>query len=142
MEHLKEGSGANETKFDFIWNKILEKKEYADQPVEKGHWALMTRDVIPDSRGESYPVQQAMFKDKPGWGVPKLLSGAVCLLMERISRGIYLYSREPLTYTCTEEAIGDGQLVVGGLGPFGLVVHNSIVFAPGNIGVGGLREFF
>jgi hypothetical protein len=115
--------------------------EYNDPSTTASHWALMSRDVIPNSRYKSYADHQKLVQNYVGYGyqVPTVLDAAVSILMECVSTGTRLYSANPYTYTrCQEKWNRDWQLVVGGFSLSGLSVDCDS-YDPQYYGVGALR---
>ena len=103
--------------------------EYTDSPNPSTHWALMTRDVLPESRAKNYETQKNLVaqyaqKAKIPYQVPSVLDATTCIFMEHVHSGIRLYSDKPWTYTrCQEKYNKDWQLVVGGFAPAGLYIY-------------------
>ena len=92
--------------------------------TDASYWVLMTKDVIPGTRNESYVEQQNRLKE--GYEVPKLIEAAASILMAYISEKKRCIQRNPLTYTrCQEE--GEERMADGGSGSAGggLVVLND-----------------
>lgn len=79
-----------------------------DTLVAKPYWALMTNDVVPDSKNclSLYKLQSASVEQK-GYQVPDLLSATGSILLEHIRSGRFLFpgheynafSRGPIVYT-------------------------------------------
>jgi hypothetical protein len=102
----------------------------------------MTRDVIDGSRSQSYHDQQALLEKQVVYEVPHILDAIVCIFIEYVRSGTRLYSNNPRTYTrCQEKYDDNWQLVVGGFGPGGLVVHDDDGGGNDCNGVGGCRKF-
>ena len=130
------------TNYDYYGDST--KSEYGNTPVERSHWVLMTRDVVPGSRNKTYQEQQDLVNQYEGYGLPGALEAAVCILMEHVSSGSKLFGERPLTYTrCTETVGGRYPVVVGGFGPDGLDVNDyySDDFVFDDYGVAALRKF-
>lgn len=127
------------TDYEYISNSVS--ADLGDKPIEASYWALMTKEVLPESRNKSYSDQQNLATAKQGYEVPNLLPAAVCILMEYVSTGRTLYGREPWTYTRCQEKVQGDQTIVGGFAPAGLNVHN-VNYGGGNVGVAALRKFF
>jgi len=121
-----------------IWDEIL--KPEVDKPSEvEFEWAVMTKDVLPESRNESYDTQKRLAEDK-GYLVPGFLDAATCILWAQRHLGIRLYGDNPWTYTRCREVLLEGHhLVVGGFAPDGLSVYYD--YDDEDIGVAGLRKF-
>jgi tetratricopeptide (TPR) repeat protein len=129
---------------------------YKDAPVQKSHWALLTRTLIEGSRNKSYKEEQAVlenysYKTKIFYQVPNVLDVAICNCMEFVRTGRWLYSfnREINTSTqtfCQEKYYDKWQLIVGGGSQDNFYV-NFNHFGPaagcpcGDCGVAGLCTF-
>jgi len=119
---------------------------HAKTTVNKSHWVLMTKDVIPDSRGKSYSDQkqlaQTYNKDGIEYEVPKLLDATVSVFMECVQTGERLLSDDSWTYTRCQEQGGSAnyQMVVGGFSLSGLFVNNAY-YDNYNYGLCVLRKF-
>lgn len=123
----------------YIWGRILDPA--VDQPTEvKFEWAVMTKDVVPGSRNQSYPTQKGLVEAK-GYEVPGFLDAVTCILWEHRRSRNRLFNTEPCTYTRCKEAIEGWQLVVGGFAPGGLHVNSDYGCAHEHVGVAGLRKF-
>ncbi len=109
-----------------------------DKPSEiEFEWAVMTREVFPNSKGEDYDVQKQMVEEK-GYQMPGILEAATCILFEHRRSGIYLYNF--MTYTrCHESFHKDFYAAVGNFSKRGLFVNSC--FDSGGVGVAGIRKF-
>ena len=120
--------------------------EYVDQPT-KSHWALLTRTVIEGSRNKLFKDEQAIVashsqKTQIAYEIPTVLDATVCIFMEYIRFGTWLYGKNPWTFTfCQEKYDASYNLVVGGGGEAGLRVLSGNNVANESDGVGGLRFF-
>ena len=77
---------------------------HGDDEVEAAYFVLMTKEVIPESLGKSYAVQQGLVTAKPGYTVPNLLPAAVSIIVNYVKTGIRLYDSN---YTrCLEQVYG------------------------------------
>jgi hypothetical protein len=115
--------------------------EYKDPPAPASHWALVTRDVLPNSRNKPYAEQQKIPQGYAGYQVPTILDAATAMFMEYIRSGTRLYGDSPWTYTrCQEKHNKDWQLLVGGFSAAGLVVNVKWPDDYERYGVGGLRK--
>ena len=112
------------------------------------HWVLMTRDVIPNSRGIIYQEQKnllANYAQKSGqpYELPKALEAMVCILMEHVQTGTMLYGKKPVTYTSCQEMVSDDQwpVAIGRLATDGLVI--TLYWNDSHIsnGIGACRKF-
>lgn len=132
LDRLDRSSGG--TGFRYISEQIPK-----DIPAEKEfHWAVMTYDVLPGSREQSYSAQERIAAEK-GYEVPGVLDAARAILWEKRRSGKMCFGIDPLTHTrCKEKALY--QVVVGGFAPAaGVSVHHWS--QNGCIGVAGWRKF-
>lgn len=136
IQNPKQG---NKTKF--YLNDNLIKDEHGDKLIEQSYWILMTRDIIRGSRGESYPKQQKRVSLYEHYLIPQIREAAICVLMEYVTSGKYLYDFEHLTYTrCEEKVMNQYPIFVGGFGSGGLRVGGDLFFDLGGYGVGAVRK--
>jgi WD40 repeat protein len=140
--------------YSWYWDEI--KKEYGEKPLQNSYWALMTRDVIPGSRGKRYNDQARLLKElsqkaKVPYEVPHLLEAVTCIFMEYLRTEKDLYGENPLTYTRCQErvsSIPDLTLVVGHFehnhlySTIGVYYNNEDDEGEHNqfFGIGGLRK--
>ncbi len=114
------------------------------------HWALMTRDVIPDSRNKTYDDQKALVarhvqKSKIPYELPTALDAATAILMHYVETGKALYTDDKLgkqwTYTRCQEKVNKNKwpAAIGGFSSGGL--HVCHYFDHSCSGVGCLRKF-
>jgi len=127
----------------FIWDRILDPAN--DKPAEvEFQWAVMTKNVVPGSRHQSYSVQKDLV-EKKGYEVPGFLDAATCILWEHRHSGNRLFTAdsELSTYTRCKENIDSLKLLVGGFAPDGLYVcdYHLGLFGLVIVGVAGLRKF-
>lgn len=109
----------------------------ANTPAKPSHWVLMTKDVIPGSRGKSYANQQKLVNQTPSYQVPTILEAATCIFMEYARSGNRVYSDNLCTYTrCQERYNEKWQLIVGGFSDDGIDV--DFYQDRDTVGVGGL----
>lgn len=113
------------TSYECIWEQIV--KTFGDQPVGKTYWMLMTKEVVPESRGKSYDDQSklvASITTKAGveYAVPRIIEVAACIFAKYVSAGIFLYNDDEMSFTYCQEKIDTHQSVVGGFAPAGLIV--------------------
>ena len=128
--------------YGLIWSSIVH--ELGDKPIDKSHWVLMTKDVLPGSRNKSYDEQQQIVTELAEqspirYGVPGVLESAACILSQYFGSNTRLFSHNPLTYTRCKEEVRGYQIVVGGFAPAGLSVNDGC--DDGNVGVAALRKF-
>jgi len=143
VQHRTEGHPIISTGFTYFDPDVL--AAHGGTRNEKGYWALMTVDVIDESRNKSPAVQEALIKAQQGYDWSELTPASICIFMERIRTGKCIYGQDPWTYTRLKESIvyeGERyQAVVGGSGPAGpLVISRNCDDV--NRGASGLRKFF
>jgi len=136
--------GGQATKYQYYYD--VAQKELGDQSVPKSYWALITKDVLPNSRNKTYSEQQALIKGP--YAVPGALEIATGILMHHVQAGERLYSDSPQTYTRCQEKLSNGyRVVVGSFGSSGLLVYHDGSFLNGGdrrhdySGLGGVRKF-
>jgi len=131
--------------YRFIWATIVQ--ELGDKSIDKSHWVLMTKDVLPGSRAKSYGEQQKIVADLAeksliSYEVPETLESAVCILSQYFGSNIRLFSDNPWTYTRCKDKVQGYQTVVGGFAPAGLGVRSHHYrYDYDNFGVAALRKF-
>ena len=129
--------------YKYIWSSIIDK--LGDKPADESVWLLMTKDVLQESRSQSYSQQKnivAELAETTGvpYQVPTILEAATCMLAEYSRSGRRLISDNPWTYKRCQENVQGYQTVVGGFAPAGLIV-DSFDYVDDNIGVAALRKF-
>ena len=131
--------GGHATKYS-SYNDVA-KKEIGDQSARSSYWALITKEVLPNSRSKTYAEQQALMKGP--YAVPGALEIATGILLHHAQTGERLYSDSPNTYTRCQENLSNGyRVVVGSFGSSGLNVFDDHDGSRGgNCGLGGLRKF-
>lgn len=80
------------------------------------HYAVMTKDVIPESRNKSYQDQIALLPE--GYEIPGIFDAVRAILWENQSTGQRCFTDNPLTYTRCKENIPGSHFCVGGLNYF------------------------
>jgi hypothetical protein len=122
-------------------------KELGAQSPHNSYWVLMTRDVLPDSRGKTYDAQEALVaahtrRKRLPYEMPDALSVATSILLYHAHTGERLYTDAPSTYTRCQERVGnnDHPVVVGGFSSEGLDVRNYY-YVHYCSGVSCLRKF-
>ena len=83
-------------------------KEAVGEKSYPSHWLLMTRDIIPGSRGERCKECSDMIanhRKKTGipYELPNLLEATASILMHYVKTGERLYSDDQLTYTWSQD---------------------------------------
>ena len=128
--------------YGFILPPIVQ--ELGDKSIDKSHWVLMTKGILPGSRAKSYSEQQKIVADLAeksliGYEVPDTLESAVCILSQYFGSNIRLFSDNPWTYTYCKDEFEGYQTVVGGFASAGLIVSYDIYHD--NLGIAALRKF-
>jgi len=142
-ELAKKYFSASETGYRFILAAIVQK--LGDKSIDKSHWVLMTKDVLPGSKAKFYGEQQKIVADLAeksliSYEVPETLESAVCILSQYFGSNIRLFSDSPSIYTRCKDKVQGYQTVVGGFAPAGLVVRRND-YDDDDIGVAALRKF-
>ncbi len=133
--------------YGYIWDPIV--AELGNMAIEKSCWVLMTKDVLPESRGKNYANQQTMMdalakKAFATYEIPGTLEAAVCLLAQyfgsQTTSKTHAFGDNPWTSTHCQEKVQGVNVVVGGFHP---ALGNFIRIKYGNhlIGVAALRRF-
>lgn len=135
--------------YRFILPVIIQ--ELGDKSIDKSHWVLMTKDVLPGSRAKSYDEQKKIVADLAekaliGYDVPETLESAVCILSQYFGSNIRLFSVRlfrvnPWTYTRCKDKVQGYQTIVGGFSPSGLSISNHCYHDFEYFGVAALRKF-
>jgi F-box-like len=133
-----------EPDYRFVW--CTNDHKLGDRSIDKSRWILMTKDVLPGSRNESYAKQKDIVADLAqkaliGYEVPETLEAAACILAQYFDSNICLFSDSPSTYTRCKEKIRGEQVFVGGLDRTGLTVTYDGSNDDPDIGVAALRKF-
>ena len=142
-ELAKKYFSASHTGYRFIMPAIVQ--ELGDKSIDKSHWVLMTKDVLPGSKNKSYGEQQKIVaelaeKSLISYEVPEALESAVCILSQYFDSNIRLFSDGPWTYTRCKDKVQGYQIIVGGFAPAGLCVSYHD-YDYDYIGVAALRKF-
>ena len=143
-EMIKEPKGGGyATKYEYYSDLI--QREIGNQPVSTSYWALITKDVLPNSLSKTYLDQQDLLAYKRSYAVPGALEIATGILMHRVQTGEHLYNHE--RYTRCQETLSNGfRVVVGSFGSSGLHVYVDDPGYDGDArrnyrnGLGGLRK--
>ena len=139
MQNPKQGN-----KIGFRYKNSITWKEHSQTSSGRAHWALMTNDVVPESRSQTWDAQKALVaKYSPqGYELPSAIDVAASLFLEYIQTEKRFYTDSPYTYTrCVELVSGRWPMVVGGFAPAGLYVsggYDDHVL----LGVGAVRKSF
>ena len=95
-------------------------KEAVGDKSYPSHWVLMTRDIIPGSRGRNYSKfcdMIAHHRKKTGlpYELPHLLEATAIILIHYVKTGERLYNDDPWTWTYSQDVSKDNYpLGVGG----------------------------
>ncbi len=108
-------------------------------PARGAYWVLMTKDIIPGSRGKSFAEQCSLIANHKEYRAPTLIEAVTCLLVEYTTTGHRLYSKHPCTYTHCQELTLGYQAVVGGFSVQGFSLNHNVNVC-GNYGLGVVRE--
>jgi len=127
-------------------NKTIN-EEYENQ-YSLSHWCLMTRDVIPKSRGKTYCEQKDLIasyvhEGKPLYTIPTALDAVISILVHYVSTGERLYSDNPETYTRGQETVHSNErpMTIGHFDTSGLVVYcRGLAASYEMFGVSGSRK--
>ena len=137
--------GGHATKYGYYSDYV--KKELGSQSPSKASWALMTKDVIPNSRNKGYKDQKKLVRSLSSriglpYELPKAFEAAVSILMHHVKRGERLYTDSPLTWTRCQESVNERRwsVAIGGFAAGGLNVSYGVI-GYGTHGVGVLRKF-
>lgn len=130
--------------YDMDTQRIL-----GDCAPDRSYWVLMTREVLPDSRGKTYKDQQSLIAEYAcevgmPYVMPYVLEAATVILAHYVRSNERLYPDNPWTYTRCQELVGQCNypVVVGGFSFTGLRVYDDdgYIFSAGIHGVAGLRR--
>ncbi|MBI3236202.1 MAG: hypothetical protein HYZ48_00600 [Chlamydiales bacterium] len=114
--------------------------------VMKNTWVLLTRDVLPGSRNQTYGKQVALVrklakKANVSYAVPRVIEVVASLFMHYVRSGERLYSDSPWTYTrCQEKYDNKWPMTIGGFAASGVCISRSNYDDEG-YGVGAIRKF-
>jgi hypothetical protein len=122
--------GGSKTEYMYYYGSTVQEELGAKSPGSS-YWVLMTRDVLPDSRGKKYDAQEALVAAHASrlglpYEMPDTLSAATAILLHHARTGERLYTDDPGTYTRCQEKIDKNRypVVVGGFESAGLVVDD------------------
>jgi NLR family CARD domain-containing protein 3 len=109
------------------------KGELGTQSPPASYWVLMTRDVLPGSRNQTYDAQKALVAKHASstglpYELPAALEAATAILLHHAHTGERLYAnRSPYTYTRCREKVqvcrNQYPVVVGGFSSGGIAVN-------------------
>ena len=120
--------------------------ELGTKPAPASHWVLMTRNVIPRSRGRSYEDQKKLIKLHAEkirylYTLPTAIEAATSIVMEYVRTKTLLYTDDPWTYTYSTEKVGNGEwtVIFGGFCTDGLAILNNRYYDEDYGAAGSLR---
>jgi hypothetical protein len=135
--------GGRKAKFEIYGNEV--RRELGAQSPRNPYWVLMTRDVLPGSRGKTYGAQKALVAAHVHYDMPYALEAATAILLHHARTGERLYTNAPWTYTRCQEKVLDNEypVVVGRFSSEGLIVYHSshFIYVSSSYGVSCLRKF-
>lgn len=101
-------------KVSFIFKDEEEWTKHKDMPSDKTHWILMTKEVLPQSRNETWKRQKALAKtfSAQGYDIPSSIEVAACLLLEHMQTGERVWEN-PFTFA---RCLGDNEDVIEAMG--------------------------
>jgi hypothetical protein len=117
------------------------------QSPESAYWVLMTREVLPGSRGKDYASQKALIAahaSETGLAheLPGALEATTVILSHYVRTREYLYADSPWTWTRCRELVDTIYPVVsGGFSAGGLIVSDHEPHGDFDYGVASLRKF-
>lgn len=89
----------NPTRFSYIQGEVY--RALADQPVDKTHWVLMTKDTVPgcghSEAEENASIANCSQKAQVEYVLPKVLEVSMGIFMKYVSTGEDLYKDHPWT---------------------------------------------
>jgi hypothetical protein len=125
---------------------LFSTSEQGNQATPQSHWALMTKDVIKESRNKSYMLQQdliAEFNKRTGmnYEVPNALDASICVIMHYVSSKQFLFHKSFIH--CQEKFFSEEKEYQAALGFLerGLNIFGNDKVLD-TIGVAPLRKFF
>ncbi len=137
LDALDKASGGKGCRFGFMQEGKFDLQE---PPAVEFEWAVMTRDVLPGTKGQSYVFQANLLAQK-GYEVPSFIDVVSTIIWAKYHFGISLFLGSPIVHTrCRQKQ--DGSLVVVGGTPgesLSVLVNNN---NSSNLGMAGFRRNF
>ena len=104
--------------------------ETKDKSVSYSHWALLTRNIIEGSRNRKFKDEHMIINEyckKTGisYTVPTVLDTTICLFMEYVRNGVWLYPKGTHTWCQEWKKTKTHRVVVGGGTEVGLNIWNN-----------------
>jgi hypothetical protein len=119
--------GGKKASYEIYDNEV--RRELGEQSPGSSYWVLMTRDVLPGSRDETYDVQKELVAAHASmlglpYELPDALTAATAILLHHARTGDRLYADAPWTYTRCQNKVDKNSypVVVGGFSSGGLGV--------------------
>jgi hypothetical protein len=142
-------NGAHKTQYSYYSDDV--RQQLGASSPAASYWLLMTRDVLPESRGKTYVNQKKLITDHAirtslPYELPKALEAVTAILTHHVRNGERLYSDSPSTYTRCQECIlhqsNECSAVIGSFESSGLVVYRYFYsYGDYDLGVAGCRKF-
>ncbi len=141
----------NPLKFRYFWDAA--RQEHANVQFNEHQWVLISNDVLPGSRNQSYEKQAQMVADLSAnsftnYQVPSLREASAAIFLHKVATGESLYQAGNeqngvvYTYTRVKEITQNWHLIVGGSAPSGVrVLRHSSACVVEYIGVAALQKF-
>ncbi|MCB1073118.1 MAG: hypothetical protein KDK96_08485 [Chlamydiia bacterium] len=128
------------TKYSYYYD--VARIEIGNQSVPSSYWALITKDVVPNSQNKSYTEQQALIKES--YTIPTILEMVTGILIHYVQTKERLYKHN---YTRTKTFLNNGFLALtGSFSLTGLTISdhycNSHLITDSlyNVGLSGVRK--
>lgn len=131
--------------YKYIWKGIVQ--ELRNDSIDKSHWVMMTKSILPGSKDNSYCQQEKMIaalaeKSLIGYEVPGVLESTACILSQYFDPNIRLFNDDSSVYTRCKEGFDGHQIIVGGLAPVYLrILRNCCNAGHEHVGIAALRRF-
>ena len=129
------------TKYDYYSDLV---KDALGDKSYPSHWVLMTRDVIPGSKGKRKSECCKMIANHSKdsglpYALPHSLEITTSILMYYVKTGKKLYSNDPSTYAYSRDLDKSGApMVIGGFASGGIDIYDNI-YGGIDCGVAGCR---
>lgn len=145
-----QGKDSHPLRFRFIRDEYL--RNFGNTRINEPRWILISKDVLPKSRGLTYQEQANMVdnlskKASAKYNVPSLRTVTVVALLHKIATGESILqagneqNKHVFTYARVPEKDSNGyNLIVGGLNDSGLSVRDDEEYSRKNESVGVLAE--
>lgn len=133
------------TGYKYLFCGDVDERELGNQSTPKSHWAFMTKQLLPESRGKSYADQQALIakwaqKTHTAYEIPSVLDATVIFFMKYVESKERLLGERSYSYTRCQEMASNNQTVVGHASFDGLCVVGVSSQDDENFGIAALRK--